>query len=192
MPQHFEVGPTEGDGWFVDVSVSSYRLHKVIVESNNKPSQIDRLDLKGKIVSPNRLWGHRIIVELYKREEPQISVIEGYKGIGKLFFGTDALLSEVESERIARGYFAAAIDVGLEIFDDLANLLVSVEGKTGIARDLQLIVIGLLNHWELKGDLPLQYFRLTLRSRRKNPQKGRHTMVPPVQLIPPLTSHDDV
>ncbi len=191
MAQHFNFGSNEPSGWLIHSSVTSYRLYKGIVEFNEIPEQMDRLDLVARILSPNELRGHRIKVELWKKREPQISVVEGYKGIGKLFFMPSNWGSKIESGQIARGHFAVRIDVGFATFDDLVHLLVSLEGKRSVARGVLLQVIGLLNHWDLEGDLPLLNFRLTVRSRHKRPQKQQVRVLSDLKLIPPLVSHDD-
>jgi hypothetical protein len=189
MPLHYEIKPTEPMGCTIRASVFSYLLHKILVESNNKLLQDDFLSLRGKINSPPELYGHEISVEYYKKEEAQNTVIEGYKAIGEFFFMEDwhhATTIEI-ARGGGRGYFAAAINVDCKIFDDLTQTIIALDGRNDIDRVIFLTVIGLLNHWDLEGKLPITIFQLTFGSQSKTSQMQKVGEPPAVILYPPLT-----
>jgi hypothetical protein len=192
MPQHFETKPTEPSGCTIESSVFSFSLHKVIVLGSNGPAQEDRLDLEGKINSPDELRSHKIRVELYKREEPQPPVIAGYEAIGRFWFMPDDFEEHVETGRtVPPGRFTTTIDVNCKIFDDLVNMLVALEGRDGFERELLLTIIGLLNNWDLEGYLPLIAFRLSGKSKPTIPKNQQGQDLPSVKLILPLVFHDE-
>jgi hypothetical protein len=193
MPKHFETKPTEPPGCTIHSSVLSFSLHKVLVRGPNGLTQEDRLNMKGKILEPPELRSHRIDVELCKKQEIKAPLIEGYEAIGNLSFMKDDI--DDPPPQIGKpappGHFVAAIDVDGKIYDDLANLLVSLEGHAGIDKESTLSVIGLLNNWDLGGRLPLTYFHLFAESKPKISSIQEYEECSPVKLIPPLVFHDE-
>jgi hypothetical protein len=189
MPLHYEFKPTEPMGCTIRASVLSYRLHKILVESNNKILQDDFLSLIGKINSPHELYGHEISVEYYKREEAQDTVIEGFKAIGEFFFMNESWhdTKPIKIVRGGGGYFAAAINVDCKIFDDLTQTIITLDGRNNIDRVISLTVIGLLNQWDLEGKLPITIFHLYFGSQTQPSQAQKVGESPAVTLYPPLT-----